>query len=167
MKPELLEDVYFSALQQTLEGERASLEALPRMAEMAPPELAELFKKHAEETQRQLQRLEQCLRRFETKGERPMKPQAVVGAIAEMREHLALEPDPELAAVIIGAGARKIEHLEIACYADLLTFAKALRLEDQVRLLAETLQEERRMEELLASLAETTVEEAAALAETA
>ena len=48
----------------------------------------------------------------------------------------------------------------------MITIAKALRFDEDVRLLNETIQEERRMEEKLAAIAENAAEEAAALTAT-
>src|SRR5205085_12175611 len=134
---------------------------MPKMAASAPPELKQLFERHTRETNGQIERLQRCLKRFDSRAARAPKPQVIAAALAEMQEKLAGEMDPELAAVVVGAGARLIEHIEIGCYADLVTVAKVLRFDEDARLLEETLQEERRMEKELAGLAENTVEEAA------
>lgn len=165
MKPELLEDLYFISLQQICESESLALEAMPRMAENAPPELKQLLERHVGETKKQIERLEHCLKRFNGKGTRAPRPQVIAAVLGEMHERLAEGPDPELASVIMGGAARQIEHVEIGCYAELIIMAKALRFDDAT-LLNESLQEERRMESQLAGVAESAMEEAAALTAT-
>lgn len=164
MKPELLEDIYLISLQQALCAEQSAFEAMPMMADAVSNDVAAAIKRHIGETKKQIERLHHCLRAFEMKGDRALKAQVVDAVIAEMREQVAQEVDPELATVIITAGARKIEHVEIACYADLVTMANALHFGEHARLLSESLAEERRMEEQLAALAESGTAAAADLA---
>jgi ferritin-like metal-binding protein YciE len=163
MKPELLDDIYVTSLQQALDSERLALEAMAKMEENATPELVRAFDRHRRETHEQIARLRQCLQRFEASRMRAPKPQLLAAALAEMQEQLLSGADGELAAVIVGGTAHKIENIEISFYVELIAMAKALRLEDDTRLLSDSLLEERRMERELAGFAINAVEEAAAL----
>ena len=83
MKPEIPEDLYFISLQKAFESEQLACEAMPRMAENAPPELKPLFERHTRGTDAQINRLKRCLQRFESKGMRAPRPQVVNAALAE------------------------------------------------------------------------------------
>jgi ferritin-like metal-binding protein YciE len=167
MKPELLEDVYMAGLEIALKGEQVAAEAMPEISQSAPPEMQQAFERHTSETQEQIKKLQQCLKGFKMKGEQVPDGIVMEAAVEETRELLREGPDPELAAVIIGASARKIEHIEIACYSDLISMAKTLGLNEHVRMLSENLKQEQQMERDLAGFAENALEEAASLAETA
>jgi ferritin-like metal-binding protein YciE len=60
------------------------------------------------------------------------------------------------------AAAQAVEHYEISRYGTLKQWASQLRMKDAVRLLDETLQQERKTDESLTSLAEASVNLAAA-----
>ena len=62
------------------------------------------------------------------------------------------QPDPALAALI--GGAQKVEHYEIASYGTLAAMAKQLGKTDALKLLLETLEEEKSTDEKLTLLAE-------------
>src|SRR5690606_38701521 len=71
---------------------------------------------------------------------------------------------PLLDAVMIAASQR-VEHYEIAAYGTLASWARQLGLEDAAELLHTTLEEERLTDEKLTGLAESHINEAAAVAE--
>ena len=60
------------------------------------------------------------------------------------------------------AAAQAVEHYEMSRYATLKTWAGQLGLKDAVSLLDETLQEQRKTDALLSSLAESSVNQEAA-----
>jgi ferritin-like metal-binding protein YciE len=78
---------------------------------------------------------------------------AMEGLVEESKEVIEeIEPGPVLDAALIGA-AQKVEHYEIASYGTLAAFAKQLGHQDAVKLLLETLKEEKATDEKLSVLA--------------
>jgi ferritin-like metal-binding protein YciE len=59
--------------------------------------------------------------------------------------------------VVLPAAAQAVEHYEISRYGTLKTWAQELGLSDAVRLLDETLAEEKKTDVLLTQIAETAV----------
>jgi ferritin-like metal-binding protein YciE len=75
------------------------------------------------------------------------------GLTAEMQEDQEdFEGSPAADAVLIGA-AQAIEHYEIARYGTLKTWAGLLGLNDAAKLLDQTLQEEKKTDDLLTKIA--------------
>jgi ferritin-like metal-binding protein YciE len=149
-----LNDLFKETLQDIYYAERAILKALPKMAKGAQSaELAAAFETHRNETENQVQRLEQV---FQIMGERPRAKtcDAIIGIIdegngvmADYKGTLALDAG-------LVASAQAVEHYEIARYGTLKTWAGQLGLTDAVPLLDETLQEEIKTDQLLSSLGE-------------
>lgn len=144
-----LKDIYWA--------EKALTKALPKMAKNATsPELVEALQNHLQETEGQIERLEQV---FEILGKKATakKCEAMAGLIKEGEEIMA---DTEKGAMrdagIISAG-QKVEHYEIASYGTLRTFAQVLGLEEAAELLEETLNEEKAADETLTGVAESAV----------
>lgn len=144
-----LKDIYWA--------EKALTKALPKMAKNATsPELVEALQNHLQETEGQIERLEQV---FEILGKKASakKCEAMAGLIKEGEEIMG---DTEKGAMrdagIISAG-QKVEHYEIASYGTLRTFAQVLGLDDAAELLEETLNEEKAADETLTGVAESAV----------
>ena len=114
------------------------------------------FQQHQQETQQQVQRLEQL---FQMMGEKPQGVTCVAmqGLIKEAQEVLAMQGDPAVKDAAIIAAAQKQEHYEIAAYGTAATWAKLLGMNDAKTLLGQTLAEEERTDKLLTQIAERTV----------
>lgn len=118
------------------------------------PKLSEAFRAHLEETQGQIERIDQIVETSEIKLKR-MKCAAMEGLVEEGKEVIEeIEKGPVLDAALIAA-AQKVEHYEIASYGTLCTFARKLGMTDALRLLKETMAEEKSTDEKLTVLAET------------
>ena len=76
------------------------------------------------------------------------------GLTSEMEEDLGDFGDGAAADAVLIASAQAIEHYEIARYGTLKTWAGQLGHRDAVKLLDETLTEEKKADELLTQLAE-------------
>jgi ferritin-like metal-binding protein YciE len=114
--------------------------------------LKQAFENHAEETAGQVERLQQI---FEILGKpaRAKTCEAMQGLSSEMEQDLEDFGDsPAADAVLIGC-AQAMEHYEIARYGTLKTWAMQLGLDDAADLLDQTLQEEKKADELLTQLA--------------
>jgi ferritin-like metal-binding protein YciE len=165
MKLELLEDLYLEELKDLYDAEKQLLKALPKMAGAASSsELQEAFKKHTAQTQKQVERLDQI---FKDRGQSAAGKtcKAMKGLIAEAKELLNGDVDPEMLDVGLIAAAQKVEHYEIAGYGCTTNYARLLGLEEEARLLHQTLEEEKSTDGKLTVLAEAIVNEEAAQGE--
>jgi ferritin-like metal-binding protein YciE len=149
-----LHDLYVDELHDLYDAENQLIKALPKMADAANSEqLRQGFEEHLEQTRGHAQRLEQI---FERLGEKPKgkKCKGMEGIVKEGSETLDedMQEDTKDAA-IIGA-AQRVEHYEIAGYGTAKTHADLLGLDEDVRLLEQTLQEEKETDQKLTELAE-------------
>lgn len=158
-----VEDLFIHELSDIYSAEKQITKALPRMARASTnPLLAEAFTTHLEETQGQIERIDQVVEVTGFKLKR-MKCVATEGLIEEGKELLEeIEKGPVLDAALIGA-CQKIEHYEIAAYGTLVAMAKHLGLTEAAALLSETLAEEKGADEKLSAIAEQGGNQAATL----
>lgn len=156
-----LEDLFHETLKDIYYAERKILRALPKMARGAQSdELRSAFEKHEQETQGQVDRLQQV---FEIMGKpaRGKTCPAIDGIIEEGEEALqAFEGSPALDASLVAA-AQAVEHYEIARYGTLLRWAQVMGMNDAANLLEQTLQEEGMTDETLTQIADGSVNQAA------
>ena len=126
------------------------------------PELKQAFTTHREETQGQIERLEQV---FEMIGKRPQaKPcEAINGIVAEGEE--TIEDFGQSAAIDTGlvAAGQAVEHYEMARYGALAAWAGHLGMPEAAALLNQTLQEEMKAERLLTQIAKSKADKTAAI----
>jgi ferritin-like metal-binding protein YciE len=156
-----LEDLFYGLLQDVYYAEKQLLKALPKMSKQATnEELAQAFLTHRDQTEGQIERLEQAFEMIDKKP-RGKKCDAILGIIAEGNEVMEEVEDAEaLDAGLIGA-AQAAEHYEIARYGTLCAWAKQLGKPQLARLLHQTLEEEKETDELLTKLAEGSINAAA------
>lgn len=155
-------DLMISFLQDIYYAERQAVRAYPKLVKAADnADLKEALTRHREETQAQIQRLEQV---FEHMGKRPRGKtcQAMNGLLEEADEALGeMERGPILDAALI-ACAQAMEHYEIARYGTMIAWARGAGEDDIVDLLEQTLEEEKRTDELLNEVAEEHINQQAA-----
>ncbi|MND52333.1 hypothetical protein D3C80_433450 [compost metagenome] len=142
-----LKDIYWA--------EKHLAKALPKMKKASTsPELATAFEKHSKETSDHITRLEKV---FELLGKKATgkKCDAMVGLVTEAESILG---DTESGSMVRDAGlilsAQKVEHYEIATYGTLKTFAANMGHNDVVKLLNETLENEKATDIALTKIAE-------------
>jgi len=150
-----LADAFYETLKDVYFAEKQSVKACKKSAKAAMAcEVKDAFAKHAEESAGHVDRLVQV---FEILGKpaRAKTCDAMMGLTAEMEEDLDDFGDTAAAdAVIIGCG-QAIEHYEMARYGLLKTWATQLGMADAAKLLDQTLQEERKADQILSQVAET------------
>ena len=123
-------------------------------------ELTAAFEKHHEETQAQIERLEDVFAMIEKKPQGKTCA-AIVGIVEEGAEIMQeYKGSPALDAGLLAA-AQAVEHYEISRYGTLATWAEELGLEDAVSLLQETLEEEKATDKALGEIAKTAVNQQA------
>lgn len=150
-----LEELFVHELSDAHSAERQMSKALPRLARAAEnPQLAAAFETHLEETVGQIERLDQVVELLGIRLKR-IKCAAMEGLVEEGKEVIdSIDKGPLRDAALIG-GAQKVEHYEIASYGTLCALAKQLGYTDALRLLKETLEEEKSTDEKLTMLAES------------
>ena len=161
MKTKSLDDLFLDMLKDVYYAERKILKALPKMARGAQSEeLRQAFEHHHEETQGQIERLQQV---FEILGKpaRGKTCPAIDGIIEEGEEVLdAFKGSPAIDAGLVAA-AQAVEHYEIARDGTLCTWAALLGQMDAAKLLQVTLGEEETTDSTLTKIAEGSVNQAA------
>src|SRR5262245_60231642 len=145
-------------LRDIYDAEKRLTKAIPKLAKKATnDQLRSALEEHLEETEQQVQRLEQA---FEHLGERAKaKPCAgMKGIIEEGDEHVGEDYDDDdlRDAVIIGS-AQRVEHYEMAAYGTAIAHARLLEQDEVVELLEESLGEEKAADEKLTEIAESVV----------
>ena len=156
-KDKTLKDLFHDALKDIYFAEKKILVALPKMAKAAnSDQLRAAFKKHFDETEDQVDRLEEIFKLL-GKTARGKKCDAIRGIIDEGKE--IMEEYADTAALDAGllAAAQAVEHYEIARYGTLKAWAAKLNMPQAVRLLNQTLAEEKKTDESLTKLAEKAV----------
>jgi ferritin-like metal-binding protein YciE len=160
-EPKKLDELFHDTLKDIYYAERQILAALPKMAKAARNEqLRAAFEKHEGETEQQVARLEQV---FELIKEKPQgkKCPAIEGIIEEGQETMKeYRGSPALDAGLLSA-AQSVEHYEISRYGTLCAWAEELGLDEAMKLLQETLDEEEATDDALTELAEAVVNQEA------
>jgi len=157
MKLGTLHELFVNELKDLYSAENQILNALPKMAKAATNEdLKAGFLEHLEQTQRQVERLEQI---FESLGVSPKgkKCHAMEGLLEEGKEVIEADGEDDVRDAALIAAAQRVEHYEIAGYGCVRTYARLLGLDEAADLLQETLQEESDTDEKLTELAESVV----------
>jgi ferritin-like metal-binding protein YciE len=154
MTTKTLQDLYIHSLSDIYSAEKQMTKSLPKMARASTnPGLRSAFEAHLEETQGQIGRIDQVVEAGGIKLKR-IKCVAMEGLIEEGLEQIdEIEKGPVLDTALIAA-AQKVEHYEIAAYGSLIALAKQLGETDAVKLLGDTLKEEKATDEKLSLLAE-------------
>jgi ferritin-like metal-binding protein YciE len=157
-----LDELFLDTLKDIYYAEKQIYKSLPKMAKAAgSDQLRAAFEKHHDETEQQIARLEQIFELLD-KPARGKKCDAIEGILDEGKEIMdEYTGEPALDAGLLAA-AQAVEHYEIARYGTLKTWAGKLGHRDAVRLLDQTLAEEKKTDDTLSRLAQSEVNDAAA-----
>ena len=162
MAAKKLDDLFLDTLKDIYFAEKKILTALPKMAKAAQSEdLKAAFEKHEGETEQHVARLEKV---FKALGQaaKGKTCDAILGIIEEGKEVMEEYKDaPALDAGLLAA-AQAVEHYEISRYGTLKSWAGKLGMKDAVKLLDQTLAEEKKTDDTLTKLADTAVNAEAA-----
>jgi ferritin-like metal-binding protein YciE len=127
-------------LGMALGAERKVLATLKKLEGAAQrEELKQQFHHHLEETEGQIENLEQAMQSIGAEGGHESDS---ANGIATEGEKLMEKVDEELMDAVLLAAAAKTEHVEIAMYEGLITKAEAMGADDIVTLLEENLEQE-------------------------
>src|ERR1700753_1596767 len=155
--PKKLDDLFHDTLKDIYFAEKKILSTLPKMAKAAQSrELKAAFEKHRRETEGHVARLEQVFALIDKKPQ-GKTCDAIVGITSEGAEIIEeYKGSPALDAGLLAA-AQAVEHYEMSRYGTLRTWAQELGLNDAVRLLEQTLDEEKKTDATLTKIAESVV----------
>ena len=157
MAEKTLDTLFHDTLKDIYYAERAILKALPKMKRGAESSaLQKAFDTHRAETETHVERLQQV---FELIGKRAQGKtcEAIDGILEEGEEILSEYKGTQALDAGLIAAAQAVEHYEIARYGTLKRWAQDLGMDEAVKLLDATLQEEKATDETLTSLAEASV----------
>ncbi len=162
MTTRTFQDLFVHMLSDIYSAEKQLTKALPKLSRASTnTTLSAAFDKHLEETQGQIERIDQIVEICDLKLKR-MKCAAMEGLVEEGKEVIEeIEKGPVRDAALIAA-AQKVEHYEISSYGTLCTLAKQMSQSDALRLLKETLAEEKSTDETLTQIAESGINQEAA-----
>jgi ferritin-like metal-binding protein YciE len=160
-EPKALSDLFHDTLKDIFFAEKKILATLPKMAKAAQsPDLKRAFEKHRGETEGHVTRLEKVFASIDRKPQ-AKTCDAIVGITEEGAEIMKeYKGSPALDAGLLAA-AQAVEHYEMSRYGTLRTWAQQLGLHDAVRLLEQTLEEEKKTDAALTKIAESVVNQRA------
>jgi ferritin-like metal-binding protein YciE len=162
MKSKSMEDLFYGLLQDMYYAEKHLLKALPKMAKKAnSPELEKAFLTHRDETETQVERLDNAFEMIDKRA-KGRKCEAIVGLVEEGEQVIKDADDDDVRDAGMLAAAQAVEHYEIARYGTLCAWAKQIGKPEIARLLHQSLEEEKKTDVLLTKLAEQQVNRAAA-----
>jgi ferritin-like metal-binding protein YciE len=138
-----MEDLMLHELQDIYYAEHQITKALPKLADKATNrDLKQALKSHLEETNKQIERLDQVFKKL---GQQPkgVDCPAIDGLIKETNEVMGEVEDKQVLDAAIVGSAQAVEHYEIARYGTVIAWAEELGHDDIVRLLNTNLNEEK------------------------
>ena len=121
-----LDDLFLNMLKDIYYAEKQILKALPKMAKKAESDkLRQAFEHHLEETEGQVERLEQVFALIEQKPAGKTCP-AIKGILEEGNEAMKEAADSDVLDAGMIADAQAVEHYEIARYGTMIAWANQL-----------------------------------------
>ena len=154
----MLQEFFYESLKDIFWAEKQLTKALPKMQKAATtPELKAAIEEHIAQTKEQVGRLEEVFQLMERKAQ-SKKCDAMDGLIKE-GESIIEETEDGTTTRDVGIimAAQKVEHYEIATYGGLVQIATVLGEDEVVKLLNQTLEEEKETDAGLTEIAENKI----------
>jgi len=130
-------------LKDAYSAEKQAMRCMQRaMKKASAPALRESIELHLEQTQGQIERLEQGLEKLDTRPGRKVC-EAMRGLVEEAQHMIEEHEKGPIMDLVIVAGMQRIEHYEISAYGTAIALADAVGEKEVSRLLMETLEEEK------------------------
>jgi ferritin-like metal-binding protein YciE len=153
MKLETLRSLLIDELQDLYSAETQITKALPRLAKASTDNnLKHAFEHHLEETKHQVQRLDQIFKHL-NESSKGKTCEGMKGLLKEGEERIGEGGEAEVLDAGLISAAQRVEHYEIAAYGSARTYAELLGEREIVRLLEETLEEEKAADTKLTQVA--------------
>jgi ferritin-like metal-binding protein YciE len=148
-----LDDLFVHTLCRVYDAERRLASALRKMANAAEArELKQAFESHLTETKAHVGRIEQLFAMFNRKPNADTDD-GVRGILKTGEDTIRLNAGNSVKDAALIVAAQEAEHYEIAAYGTLRTWAQVLKRPDAVKLLEQTLEEEKRADQTLTAIA--------------
>jgi len=154
----MLQTLFSDSLKDIYYAEKSGAKALPKLAKAATSEeLRSAFEQHAQQTNEQVQKLEQV---FGLLGKKPQgkKCEAIEGLIKEadglVKETKKGSKTRDVALIM---AVQKMEHYEIASYGSIATLAAQQGLSQAKEIFGQILQQEKEVDTLLTQIAESSI----------
>jgi ferritin-like metal-binding protein YciE len=155
MKVENLRELLVDELRDLYSAETQLTKALPKVAKHCSDKtLKTAVEHHLKETEHHVDRLEKIFDRLE-ESPKGKTCAGMKGLITEADERMKEGGDPDALDAGIIADAQRVEHYEISAYGTARTFASLLGENEVVRLLEQTLKEEKAADAKLTECAES------------
>ncbi len=148
------QDLFLHDLGDIYDAENRILQILPTLAqESSDPQAQQAYQRHLQETQQQIQNLNQC---FQILGVQPMREAcyAVQGLKQEHDAFLQVQPTSQIITMFDLGAASKTEYYEIASYAGLIAKAQLMGQQQVAALLQQNLQQEQNMAQTVAQISQ-------------
>jgi ferritin-like metal-binding protein YciE len=152
MSVDTIEKLFVEELKDLYSAENQITKALPKLAEAASSkELQSAFVNHLKETEGHVRRLEQV---FEILGASPKGKtcDGIKGILSEGSEAIKETGEGDVRDAALISGAQRVEHYEMAAYGTVRSYAERLKQAQIVRLLEETLEEEKAADKKLTDI---------------
>lgn len=148
-----LDDLLKKQVQDIFSAEQQIEEALPKMISAAhSDQLRKAFQMHLDQTHDQADRISRVMDKLGLSGGFE-KCKGMAGLIEEGEEILSEQADPAVRDAALISAAQRVEHYEIAAYGSACTFAESLHMGDVKDLLGQNLEQEKKTDKKLTSLA--------------
>ena len=152
---DMIQELLVDQLRDILHAEKQVLKALPKMVKAAhSQQLQQLFEAHLEETQTQIERLDECFSLLDIQP-RAKTCKGMMGIVEEGDEVMAegKKKDGTAADLALIGAAQKVEHYEMSGYITARNLAQQLHMAPIVQLLQLSLGEEENADQLLNQVA--------------
>jgi ferritin-like metal-binding protein YciE len=141
-------------LKDTFSAEKQALKCMQKAVRKASaPALRDGIQMHIEQTQVQIERVEQIMESLKIRPGRKVC-EAMRGLVEEAQSEIDEHEKGPVLDLVIVAGMQRIEHYEIAAYGTNIAIARALGEKEAVSLLSETLEEEKQTDLKLTEVTE-------------
>ena len=141
-------------LKDTFSAEKQALRCMQKAVRKASnPALRDGIQMHIEQTQVQIERVEQIMESLKIRPGRKVC-EAMRGLVEEAQHEIEEHEKGPVLDLVIVAGMQRIEHYEIAAYGTNIAIARALGEQEAVGLLSETLEEEKQTDLKLTEVTE-------------
>jgi ferritin-like metal-binding protein YciE len=153
MKLETMKELLLDELQDLYSAETQITKALPKMAKASSAsDLKQAFESHLQETEGHVQRLETIFKHLK-ESPKGKTCEGMKGLLKEGDERVKEGGEPEVLDAGLISAAQRVEHYEIAAYGSARTYAELLGESEIVKLLEQTLEEEKAADQKLTKVA--------------
>jgi ferritin-like metal-binding protein YciE len=151
---EEVRELMVEQLKDTFSAEKQALRCMQKAVRQASaPALRDGIQMHIEQTQVQIERVEQIMEALKIRPGRKVC-EAMRGLVEEAQHEIEEHEKGPVLDLVIVAGMQRIEHYEIAAYGTNIAIARALGEQEAVSLLSETLEEEKQTDLKLTEVTE-------------